>query len=58
LDDKERNLLIEALTFCQNTREMARFLGISQASVSRKLKKHNLIPPGKRRLIQSPHLDS
>lgn len=58
LVDRERDLLIEALTFCQNTREMAAFLGISQASVSRKLKKHNLTPPGKRRLIQTAHLDS
>ncbi|MDR1050973.1 MAG: hypothetical protein LBP95_07830 [Deltaproteobacteria bacterium] len=43
---------------CGNTREMARFLGISQAGVSRKLKKHNLIPPGKReRLIHHPAIE-
>jgi PAS domain S-box-containing protein len=58
LDDREKALLLEALTICGNTREMARFLGISQAGVSRKLKKHNLIPPGKReRLIHHPAIE-
>jgi PAS domain S-box-containing protein len=42
----EKKMLIEVLANCKNTREMALILGISQAGVSRKLKKYNLNPPG------------
>ncbi len=41
----EKNMLLEALSKSRNTREMADYLGISQASVSRKLRKHGLAPP-------------
>ncbi|MDR1310185.1 MAG: sigma 54-interacting transcriptional regulator [Deltaproteobacteria bacterium] len=37
--------LTEALKRCATTREMAGFLGISQAGVSRKLRKYGLKPP-------------
>lgn len=47
--EAERSSLLEALNTCRNTREMAASLGISQASVSRKLRKHGLTPPGRRR---------
>ena len=43
----EKERLAAALAQCRSTREMAAFLGISQAGVSRKLKKHGLTPPGK-----------
>ncbi|MDR0354341.1 MAG: sigma 54-interacting transcriptional regulator [Deltaproteobacteria bacterium] len=58
LVDKEKAMLMEALTLCSNTREMAKFLGISQASISRKLKKHNLVAPGKRELSHNFSHDS
>ena len=38
----ERKILLKALHQCKTTREMARFLGIHQSNVVRKLKKHNL----------------
>ncbi|MDR1920614.1 MAG: sigma 54-interacting transcriptional regulator [Candidatus Adiutrix sp.] len=46
LAETERSGLTLALTRCRTTREMAETLGISQASVSRKLKKYGLKPPG------------
>jgi PAS domain S-box-containing protein len=48
LDLTERTILQNALATCRSTREMAARLGISQAGVSRKLRKHNLPPPGRR----------
>jgi PAS domain S-box-containing protein len=42
LSEVERDLLRHVMTQCQNTREMAAILGISQPSVVRKLQKHNL----------------
>ncbi|MDR2443801.1 MAG: sigma 54-interacting transcriptional regulator [Deltaproteobacteria bacterium] len=48
LEATERTILLKALSQCRNTREMASQLGISQAGVSRKLRKHNLKPPGRR----------
>jgi DNA-binding NtrC family response regulator len=47
LDGMEKMLLVEAVQHCRSTREMAYFLGISQAGVSRKLKKFDLEAPGK-----------
>ncbi len=41
--------LRRASATCRNTREMAAALGISQASVSRKLRQHGLPSPGRRR---------
>jgi transcriptional regulator with PAS, ATPase and Fis domain len=41
----EKLNLAAALKTCASTREMAAHLGISQASVSRKLRKHGLKPP-------------
>jgi len=38
----EKEMLKTAMRQCKTTREMARFLNISQPSVSRKLRKHNL----------------
>ncbi len=40
----EKEMLKNAMRHCKSTREMARFLNISQPSVVRKLKKHNLPP--------------
>jgi len=40
----EAELLKGALKFCKSTREMARYLGISQPTVVRKLKKHHIFP--------------
>ena len=48
LDAIERTILQNALAICRSTREMAIRLGISQAGVSRKLRKHKLAPPGRR----------
>ena len=45
LAETEMANLNEALKKCATTREMADFLGISQAGVSRKLKKYGLKPP-------------
>ncbi|MCF8067424.1 MAG: sigma 54-interacting transcriptional regulator [Desulfobacterales bacterium] len=42
LDEVEMEILKSAATHCKSTRQMARFLGISQPSVVRKLKKHKL----------------
>ena len=42
LDEVERRMLIKAKTVCQNTREMAQMLGISQSSVVRKMAKHGI----------------
>ena len=41
----ESKRLAQALQCCRNTREMAEFLGISQPTVVRKLKKHGLLAP-------------
>ncbi|MDR2340000.1 MAG: sigma 54-interacting transcriptional regulator, partial [Deltaproteobacteria bacterium] len=46
--DTERNSLDNALKVCRNTREMAALLGISQAGVSRKLRKYGLPLPKNR----------
>jgi PAS domain S-box-containing protein len=48
LEDIEKKTLLKALSSCRNTREMAIFLGISQAGVSRKLRKHGLPLPRNR----------
>jgi DNA-binding NtrC family response regulator/PAS domain-containing protein len=47
LDLIEKRLLMETIVHCRSTREMATILGISQAGVSRKLRKYNLRAPGK-----------
>ncbi len=49
LEETERAGLLAALAQCRTTREMAARLGISQAGVSRKLRKYNLTPPGGKR---------
>ena len=49
LEETEKAGLLAALTQCRTTREMAARLGISQAGVSRKLRKYNLPPPGGKR---------
>jgi PAS domain S-box-containing protein len=41
----EKELLIKTVSLCKNTREMATLLGISQAGVSRKLKKFGIPLP-------------
>ncbi|MDH3798065.1 MAG: sigma 54-interacting transcriptional regulator [Desulfobacterales bacterium] len=41
----EKEMLKNAMRHCKSTREMARFLNISQPTVVRKLKKHSLPPP-------------
>ncbi len=38
----ERKLLRQAMAACSNTREMARYLGVSQPTVVRKMKRHKL----------------
>jgi DNA-binding protein Fis len=38
----EKNLLKNAMMNFKTTREMARFLGINQSTVVRKIKKHDL----------------
>jgi PAS domain S-box-containing protein len=40
----EKSILLEAKKRCKNTREMAGHLGINQATVVRKMKKHNIAP--------------
>ncbi|MEJ2656614.1 MAG: helix-turn-helix domain-containing protein [Desulfobacterales bacterium] len=40
----ERDILQQAMKCCRTTREMARFLKISQPTIVRKLKKHRLRP--------------
>jgi transcriptional regulator with PAS, ATPase and Fis domain len=47
LDEMERKLLLEAAASCRSTREMAAMLGVSQAGISRKLKKFSIGAPGK-----------
>jgi PAS domain S-box-containing protein len=47
LENTEKSFLQQALASCRNTREMAQLLGISQAGVSRKLRKYNLKPPSR-----------
>ena len=42
----EKNALLQAMAKSRNTRDIASYLGISQASVSRKLRKHGLMAPG------------
>ena len=44
----EKDILQHAMRCCRTTREMARFLKISQPSIVRKLKKHGLY----RKMIQ------
>jgi len=44
LFEQEEELLKAALKKCRSTREMAHYLGISQSSVVRKMKKHHLTP--------------
>jgi two-component system response regulator AtoC len=44
--DLEKNVLLRAMAKSRNTRDIASYLGISQASVSRKLRKHGLVAPG------------
>ncbi len=46
----EKEMLKNAMRHCKSTREMARFLNISQPTVVRKLKKHSLPAPS----IQTP----
>lgn len=45
----EKQILERALKNCRTTRELARHLGISQPTVVRKLKKHRLSTPHKRK---------
>jgi PAS domain S-box-containing protein len=45
MDHYEKEKLAEALESCSTTREIATYLGISQSSVVRKLKKHMLLVP-------------
>ncbi|MDR1314669.1 MAG: sigma 54-interacting transcriptional regulator, partial [Deltaproteobacteria bacterium] len=53
LNESERLSLLKAIATCRNTREMASLLGISQAGVSRKLKKHGLpLPKDRAKLLQ------
>jgi len=40
--DVEKEILQNAMACCKSTREMARYLKISQPTVVRKLKKHRL----------------
>jgi transcriptional regulator with PAS, ATPase and Fis domain len=40
--DVEKEIIKNAMTRCRSTREMARYLKISQPTVVRKLKKHRL----------------
>ncbi|MDR1037431.1 MAG: sigma 54-interacting transcriptional regulator [Deltaproteobacteria bacterium] len=51
LHESERMSLLKAIATCRNTREMAQSLGISQAGVSRKLKKHGLPLPKNREVL-------
>ncbi|MDR2302007.1 MAG: hypothetical protein LBF38_08220, partial [Deltaproteobacteria bacterium] len=44
----EKNALRQAIAKSRNTRDIASYLGISQASVSRKLRKYGLDSPGAR----------
>lgn len=46
LDKVEREMLSKARSICSGTREMAQFLGVSQATVVRKLQKHGMRAPG------------
>ena len=41
----EREMLIKARAVCHGTREMAAYLGISQPTVVRKLRRHGIRPP-------------
>ncbi|CCH50209.1 sigma 54-interacting transcriptional regulator [Pseudodesulfovibrio piezophilus] len=45
IDSVERKMLAKVRTFCSGTREMASYLGVSQPTVVRKLKKHGIRPP-------------
>lgn len=47
LKSVENDMLMHAVTRCSTTREAAAFLGISQSTVVRKLKKHGLAMAGK-----------
>ncbi|MDR2405711.1 MAG: sigma 54-interacting transcriptional regulator [Deltaproteobacteria bacterium] len=52
--ETEKKSLEKALDACKNTREMAAFLGISQAGVSRKLRKYGLpLPKNSQNLLKS-----
>ncbi len=44
----ERRLLEEAAAVCRSTREMARYLGTSQPTVVRKLRRYGISPPAAR----------
>lgn len=46
----EKNALLQAMSKSRNTRDIASYLGISQASVSRKLRKHGLMAPGSKKM--------
>ncbi|WP_035068247.1 sigma 54-interacting transcriptional regulator [Nitratidesulfovibrio termitidis] len=45
VDAVEREMLIKARAVCHGTREMATYLGISQPTVVRKLRRHGIRPP-------------
>lgn len=45
VDAVEREMLIKARAVCHGTREMAAYLGISQPTVVRKLRRHGIRPP-------------
>ncbi|MDR1676768.1 MAG: sigma 54-interacting transcriptional regulator [Deltaproteobacteria bacterium] len=47
--DLEKTALLQALSKSRNTRDIASYLGISQASVSRKLRKYGLDSPATRK---------
>ncbi len=42
---REREMLKTAMAHCRSTREMARYLGVSQPTVVRKLRRHGMRPP-------------
>ncbi len=42
VEDTERHLLLQAIQQCNNTREMATVLGISQSAVVKKMQKHGI----------------
>lgn len=45
VDAVEREMLIKARAVCHGTREMAAYLGVSQPTIVRKLKRHGIRPP-------------
>jgi PAS domain S-box-containing protein len=54
LADREKALFEEALGMCRTTREIAAYLGVSQPTVVRKLRKHGLRPPADQRRSDLP----